>query len=93
MTLRKTTENYKNHNDENIRAEELILSIYKYKTDLQDKGIQPNRIIMPMDYYRKIKIYHAGLGEIQGKFGDYITEDEIFGLPVYIDQVSEIHVE
>ncbi|MBI9098689.1 MAG: hypothetical protein JEY91_09430 [Spirochaetaceae bacterium] len=78
---------------ENCRAEELIISIYKNKLDLQKKGISASRIIMTMEIYKKIKTYHLSLGEIQGEFGDYITDDEIFGIPVYIDNVDEIVVE
>jgi len=86
------TNSRKSENEE-IRAEELIISIYKKKIDLQEKGITAARIIMPMVYYKKIKNYHLNLGEMQGKFSDYITEDEIFGIPVFIDQTDDILVE
>lgn len=76
-----------------IRAEELIVNIYRDKLSLQKKGRQPKRVVMPMELYRKIRNYHAGLGEIQGQYGDYITEDEIFGMTVYIDNVDGITVE
>jgi hypothetical protein len=89
----KTTLNSKPDDLESVRAEELIVSIYKLKLDLQEKGIVASKIILPMNYYKKIRKYHSGLGEIQGNFGDYITDDEIFGIPVYIDQVNEILVE
>lgn len=89
----KISTNFKTAGHNDIRAEELIISIYKFKIELQEKGIQASRIIMPMEYYRKIETYHLSLGEVQGKFGDYITKDEIFGIPVYIDQIDEIIVE
>lgn len=85
--------NTKNLETVEIRAEELIVNIYRDKINLQERGINPKRIVMPMESFRKIRAYHAGLGEIQGQFGDYITEDEIFGIPVYIDNVDEIIVE
>ncbi|MDA3811592.1 MAG: hypothetical protein PF518_14840 [Spirochaetaceae bacterium] len=88
MMQEKTTTDSKN-DTEDVRAEELIVCIYKKKIELQEKGIRARQIIMPMEYYNKIKAYHINLGEIQG---DYITEDEIFGIPVYIDQIDEIYV-
>ena len=93
MMQEKTTVNFKRDDFENIRPEELIMFIYKNKTALQDNGIVASRIVMPMEYFKMIKLYHLRLGEIQGQFGDYITEDEIFGIPVYIDNIDEIIVE
>jgi len=89
----KTSINFRNSEGEEIRAEELIVRIYKKKIDLQEQGITAGRIIMPMEYYKKIRKYHLNLGEIQGHFTDYITEDEIFGIPVYIDGIDGILVE
>ena len=93
MMPKKTIKNFKANKEKEIRAEELIVSIYKLKIDLQGKGREASRIIMPMDYYKIIKKYHQVLGEIQGKMGDYITDDEIFGIPVYIDGIDGIKVE
>lgn len=86
-------ENSKNFKTSEIRAEELIVNIYRDKLNLQEKGVKASRIVMAMNHYKKIKTYHAGLGEVQGPYGDYITEDEIFGLPVFIDNVDSIKVE
>jgi len=68
------------NNSEDIRAEELIIFIYKNKIEMLDKGKKASKVIMSMESFKKIKLYHLGLGEIQGEFGDYITEDEIFGI-------------
>ncbi|WP_184748270.1 hypothetical protein [Spirochaeta isovalerica] len=76
-----------------IRPEELIVNIYRDKLKLQEKGKKARRVVMPMVLYRKIREYHAGLGEIQGEFNDYITEDEIFGIPVFIDNIEGVSVE
>jgi len=75
------------------RPEELIVNIYRDKLKLQERGRKARRVVMPMALYRKIREYHSSLGEIQGQFGDYITEDEIFGIPVFIDNVEGITVE
>lgn len=96
MTEEKATMREKSIIDSRIsevRAEELIVNIYRDKLKLQEKGIKARRIVMPMVLFRKIRTYHAGLGDIQGQFGDYITEDEIFGIPVFIDNVEGISVE
>lgn len=93
MMPEKTINNSQKNNREDIRPEELIVSIYKNKLELQNRGIKASRIIMSMESFKKIQLYHLGLGEIQGEFGDYITDDEIFGIPLYIDHVSGIIVE
>ena len=87
-----TIESYSNSREE-LRAEELIIHIYKNKVVLGDRGIRASRIVMSMESYNKIRKYHLGLGEIQGYWGDYITEDEIFGIPVFIDTIRGIKVE
>ena len=89
----QTSLNYRICDSGCIRPEELIIQIYKNKMDLQEKGIPVKRIIMPMKFYKIIKSYHLSLGEIQSNFTDYITEDEIFGIPVYIGQIDYIKVE
>ena len=89
----QTIKNLLINDPEEIRAEELIMSIYKNKIEKQNKGIKVVRVIMSMDSFKKIKLYHLSLGEIQGELGDYITDDEIFGIPVYIDHVNGIIVE
>ncbi|MBN2656965.1 MAG: hypothetical protein JXR86_07885 [Spirochaetales bacterium] len=83
----------KQNGENEVRPEELIVNIYRDKLRLQERGRKPRRVVMPMDLYRKIRNYHAGLGEIQGSFSDYITEDEIFGIPVFIDNIEGISVE
>lgn len=88
----KQKENMNGCRTDSIRAEELIVNIYRDKLKFQEKGLNPTRVIMPMEYYRKIRKYHAGLGELAGPYGDYITEDEIFGLSVFIDNVDEATV-
>ncbi len=89
----KTSIDFKNGNKDEIRPEELIIQIYKNKIDLKEKGIHATRIIMSMSMFRTIKKYHAGLGEVSGNFSDYINEDEIFGIPVFIDQTDIVIVE
>lgn len=89
----KLEKNTINSLENEVRAEELIVTIYRDKLKLQEKGIQARRIVMPMNLYRRIKAYHAGLGDIQGQYSDYITDDEIFGIPVFIDNVEGIFLE
>jgi len=83
----------KEDNKIETRPEELIVNIYRDKLKLQEQGRKATRVVMPMALYRTIREYHCSLGEMQGQFGDYITEDEIFGIPVFIDNVEGITVE
>ncbi len=93
MKPEKTSLNFKRNDIDCIRPEELIIQIYKSKCDLLEKGKKAQRIIMPMRFYKTIKYYHMSLGEIQSSFTDYITDDEIFGIPIFIDQVDSIVVD
>lgn len=93
MMQEKTTQSCAANNITDLRAEELIVGIYKRKLDLQKRGITAKRVVVTMEVYKKIKLYHLGLGVLQGNQGDYITDDEIFGIPFYIDHVDGIIVE
>ncbi|NBF38809.1 MAG: hypothetical protein GVY14_00180 [Spirochaetes bacterium] len=79
-------------NGEDLAAEELILLILKKRTEKEERGDRPTRVVLSMDAYRRIQQYHAELGELP-KSIDYITRDSIFNLPVYIDNSRGCDVE
>ena len=78
--------------DEEPRAEALIAEIYRQFRELQDRGRSPGSVVMSMDQYRNIQRYHASLGETPAPAFDYISKYSILGLPVLIDNDSELRV-
>ncbi|MFO8064416.1 MAG: hypothetical protein ACQETQ_03545 [Spirochaetota bacterium] len=80
--------------DENgLGAEELIALILKRRKEKEERDERPTRVVLSMRNYRKIRYYHATLGELPAEHIDYISEDTIFNLPVYIDNSVEYEVE
>ncbi|MFP4372818.1 MAG: hypothetical protein ACLFPO_00630 [Spirochaetaceae bacterium] len=78
---------------EDLAAEELILLILKKRTEKEERGERPTRVVLSMDAYRKIQQYHAELGDLPNESVDYITRESVFNLPVYIDNSRGCDVE
>ena len=74
------------------RPEELIVEIYRQKTERLEAGLSGSQVIMSMETWRIIKAYHASLGILKGNLPDYINEDAIFGLSVMIDNREGVKV-
>jgi hypothetical protein len=75
-----------------LRAEEIILEIYKKKNELYGKGIMPSRIVITKKQLDILLRYKASLGELPDNSMDYITEDTLFGLPIFLDNVEQCTV-
>ena len=72
-----------------MRAEEIIVEIYRQKNELTGKGTVPTKVIMTKEQYDTLKRYKARLGELPDNAMDYITEDSLFGLPIFLDNVDQ----
>lgn len=68
-----------------MRAEEIIMEVYKQKLERQKAGLRCQNVVMNMDHYRCIQEYHRNLGSLQGDLPDYINQDSLFGLEILID--------
>ena len=75
-----------------MKAEEIIIEIYKKKNELTEKGIIPSRIVITKKQYDIIRRYKAILGDLPDDSMDYITEDTLFGLPIFLDNVDQCTV-
>lgn len=75
-----------------MRAEEIILDVYKEKLECSRKGNQPRQVVMNMEQYRTVQNYHRQLGTLEGNMPDYISTDSLFGLDILIDNREEISV-
>jgi hypothetical protein len=74
------------------RPEELIVEIYRQKTERAVAGLTGTQVIMSLTTWRKIRAYHSSLGVLKGTLPDYINDDSIFGLEVMIDSRDGVRV-
>ncbi len=72
------------------RAEEIIAEIYGRISSLRDRGREPEAIVLPMEYYRLLQLYRARLGDTPEGFRDYLGKYELFGVPLYTDNGTDI---
>jgi hypothetical protein len=75
------------------RPEEILATILKAKRDAFDAGRSLTRIVMPMSYYRALQEYHARLGEAPYDTFEYLSRYEIMGLPIFIENESDLRIE
>ncbi len=76
-----------------MRAEELIAFVLRQKLERGSAGEPPRRVVMSMGSYRKLRDYHARLGEVPEGMEDYIGRYRLFDLPIYIDNATTCRVD
>ena len=76
----------------NIKAEEILLKVMEAKKELQKNHKKPTKVIMHSEYYRRLKIYRAALGDYPTGMEDYLTQDKMIGLDICIDNNYGIEV-
>jgi hypothetical protein len=74
------------------RAEELIAEIYRQYTSLRQEGKSPRRVCLPVSYIRRLRIYHALMGEAADSRHEYLEHDAIFGLEFFVHREEKILV-
>jgi hypothetical protein len=75
------------------RPEEILAEILKAKREAFEVGRSLNRIVMPMSHYRALQDYHANLGEAPYDTFEYLSRYEVMGLPIFIDNESDLRIE
>ncbi len=78
--------------DNDVRAEQIIVTIYKQRNDILEKKGSPEKVIMSLENYKKVQYYRACLGSLENDEMDYIKKYSIFGLPVFIDDDESVRV-
>lgn len=74
--------------DGSPRAEELLLRVWREVTEARGSGHPLDKVVLTMEEFRRIRDWHARLGELEDTAADYIGEDSLFGLPVFISGAS-----
>ena len=78
---------------ERVRAEEVIVEVYRQRSELVARGRSPGRVVMSATHYRLIQEYHARLGEAPEGGSDYIDRYRLFDLEICIERVDRPSVE
>lgn len=73
-----------------LRAEEIIAAVYGHISRLREQGKAPSAIVIPPGYYRILQDYRARLGDAPQGASDYLGKYELFGIPLYTDNGSDI---
>lgn len=76
-----------------LRAEELILEVYRQRQALVGAGTSPARVIMSRAHYDAIQRYHAMLGDLPEGSSDYIDRYRLFDLEICVEDVDAPRVE
>lgn len=74
------------------RAEELIAEIYRQLSELRSSGKVPQRVLLPIAYIRRLRIYHALVGAANIDKSEYLAHDSIFGLDFFVHESNTIIV-
>ena len=73
-------------------AQELLLAIWKRRTELVEQGKQPEGVVLSRAQYDLLQSYNARLGELPNQQLDYIEKYRVFDLPIYVDNDSAMRV-
>ena len=75
-----------------MRAEELIVNVFRQKSQLTRGGRHANMVVMSRENYDAIEDYRRKLPPYPPGVPDYLTQHTIFGLPIFIDNECECEV-
>lgn len=76
-----------------MEAQEIIVEVWKKKSEMLQTGKRPSRLVLSQTNYRKLLNYKSMLGELPKPELDYLQKESLFGIPVYIDNEQALLVE
>ena len=76
-----------------MRAEELIVEIYRQRSELVNEGLKPVRVVISADHYKLIQAYRGQLGELASREVDYLDPYRIFDLEICVEEIETPQVE
>ena len=76
-----------------MRAEELIVEIYRQRSELVKEGLKPVRVVLSSDHYKLIQSYRGQLGELASREIDYLDPYRIFDLEICVEEIGTPQVE
>ena len=76
-----------------MRAEELIVEIYRQRAELVREGRAPAKAVMSGDHYKLIQAYRGRLGELSSREVDYLDPYRIFDLEICVEDIESPRVQ
>jgi hypothetical protein len=76
-----------------VRAEELIVEIYRQRSELAGQGQNPGRVVMSAGHYNLIQEYRTRLGELTSQDSDYLDPYRVFDLEICVEEIPLPRVE
>lgn len=71
-----------------MRAEELIVEIYRQRSELVEEGRKPVRVVLSAEHYRLMQAYRGRLGEPASREIDYLDSYRIFDLEICVEDIE-----
>lgn len=78
---------------EEVRAEEIIATVYGRIREQRESGKRVTAIILPVEMYRTVQAYRNSLGDAPEGLPDYLGKYELFGVPLYTDGGDRIVIQ
>lgn len=76
-----------------MRAEELIIEIYRQRSELVEAGRRPVRVVMSAEHYQLMQGYRGRLGELASREMDYLDPYRIFDLEICVEEIETPNVQ
>ena len=76
-----------------MEAQEIILNVWKRKNEMIEAGTKPTRLVMSAADFEKIREYIARLGDLPNTNMDYLQQEALSGIPVFVDDTREVKIE
>ncbi len=71
-----------------MRAEELIVEIYRQRSELVKAGQHPVRVVMAASHYKLMQAYRDRLGDLESREIDYLDSYRIFDLEICVEEIE-----
>ncbi len=71
-----------------MRAEELIVEIYRQRSELVEGGQKPVRVVLSVEHYKVLQAYRGQLGEPVSREIDYLDPYRIFDLEICVEEIE-----
>ena len=76
-----------------MRAEELIVEIYRQRSELVEEGQKPVRVVISAEHHKLIQAYRGQLGELASREVDYLDPYRIFDLEICVEEIETPNVQ
>ena len=69
-------------------VQEMILGVWAQIQEWKARGQDPQKVLMTVDQYKRLRLYHSYVGKLPDSAPDYLDEDYLFGLEICLEQAE-----